>query len=127
LPHALIVDNDISNLMILGEMLEMEGVSYSQVQDPLRIDEVLSTIDAVDVVFLDLEMPNRDGYQIFEYLRGLEKFASIPIVAYTVHVNEIGVVHELGFDSFLAKPLNSDQFPAQLADILSGKEIWNIK
>jgi hypothetical protein len=45
-------------------------------------------------------------------------------VAYTVHVSEINTVYQMGFHSFLGKPLDSDLFPDQLARILRGERVW---
>jgi CheY-like chemotaxis protein len=85
---------------------------------------VLNELAAIDVVFLDLEMPGANGYQVLEKLRADPRFQSVPVVAYTVHVSEISVAHEQGFHSFLGKPLDADRFPDQLARILSGESVW---
>ena len=43
---------------------------------------------------------------------------------YTVHVSEIGVARDLGFHSFLGKPLDVDKFPEQLKRILNDEPVW---
>jgi len=48
----------------------------------------------------------------------------VPIIAYTVHVSEIDVVRQHGFDGFLGKPLDSARFPQQLARILNREPVW---
>jgi CheY-like chemotaxis protein len=123
-PHALIIDDDTNNLGILVEMLSLEGVQSTSVQDPARVNEILNEIPSVDVVFLDLEMPGLNGYDILEMLKADDRFRNVPIVAYTVHVSEINVARNLGFHSFLGKPLNADEFSEQLAHILSGQPVW---
>jgi DNA-binding NarL/FixJ family response regulator len=47
-----------------------------------------------------------------------------PIIAYTVHLNEIANTRQLGFDGFLGKPLDVTRFPEQLARILRGEQLW---
>jgi CheY-like chemotaxis protein len=123
-PHALIIDDNANNLSVLGQMLAMEGVTHTAVLNPNDLSRVLSTLEQVDIVFLDLEMPTTDGYAILAALNQHERFQSIPIVACTVHVNEISTARQQGFHSFLAKPLDSDQFPDQLARILRGERVW---
>jgi CheY-like chemotaxis protein len=78
----------------------------------------------VDVVFLDLEMPDIDGYAVLEILKSDNRFDTVPIVAHTVHFGEINNAQHVGFHSFLGKPLNIDRFPDQLARILIGEHVW---
>jgi CheY-like chemotaxis protein len=77
----------------------------------------------VDVVFLDLEMPKLNGYNVFDYLKN-EVGITAPIVAHTVHVSESNVVRSLGFDAFICKPIDSDIFHDQLQQILNGDRVW---
>lgn len=121
--HILIVDDNADNLGILGELLEMEGAQYTSVQNPAKINDVLGKTQ-YDAVFLDLEMPNKNGYELFEMLQNDARFKNVPIVAYTVHVSEINVIRNMGFHSFLGKPLDADAFPSQLAKILRGERVW---
>ena len=64
------------------------------------------------------------GYQILDHLRADVRLKLVPIIAYTVHTNEIKVAYERGFDGFLGKPLDSDRFPDQLTRILNGEAVW---
>ena len=121
--HVLIVDDNADNLGILAEMLAMEGVEYTAVQNPAKLEGALGNTK-FNAVFLDLEMPSKNGYEIFEQMKGDARFKNVPIVAYTVHVSEINVVRDMGFHSFLGKPLDADAFPNQLAKILRGERVW---
>jgi CheY-like chemotaxis protein len=122
--HALIIDDDANNLGILVEMLSLEGVQSTSIQDPLQAEATLQAIPPVDVIFLDLEMPEINGYDILEALKADNQFKDVPVVAYTVHVSEINVARQLGFHSFLGKPLDADAFSEQLARILNGESVW---
>lgn len=122
--QALIIDDDSKNIAVLARMLHTEGLETIQVTDPEKIDAVLEQINDLRVVFLDLEMPGLDGYQVLDHLKSSRQFQSVPIVASTVHVSEINVAHQRGFDGFLGKPFDSDKFPNQLARILAGKPVW---
>ena len=125
-PHALIIDDNASNLGVLGELLSLEGVSFTKVQDPTKFQSVSKTLSRVDVVFLDLEMPQLDGYKVLELLKADSRYDNVPVVAYTVHVSEINVARDMGFHSFLGKPLDAERFPDQLARILRGEPVWGI-
>ncbi|MBX3063220.1 MAG: response regulator [Anaerolineae bacterium] len=122
--YALIVDDDINNLNVLGELLSLEGVAQTRIADPLKVDSALDELPKVDVVFLDLEMPGLDGYTLLNQLRGDKRYQDVPFVACTVHLNEIKNAKSNGFHSFIGKPLDADLFPAQLGRILKGDRVW---
>ena len=122
--HALIIDDNVKNLNILSRLLSKEGVASTKVQDPQHLDCVLQDIPDVGVVFLDLELPGEDGYQVFDRLKADARFQTVPVVAYTVHLGEIMAAHNRGFQGFLGKPLDVDRFPHQLQRILHGEPVW---
>ena len=121
--HALVIDDNTQNLRVLAQLLSKQGVTSTEVANPTKLANLLPTLDHVDVVFLDLEMPGLDGYHVKDMLRS--QMGSTPIIAYTVHVSEMNAVRELGFDGFLGKPLDNARFPDQLARILNGEPVWD--
>jgi CheY-like chemotaxis protein len=122
--HALAIDDDVKNLGVLTKLLSIEGVTSTSVFNLKQLEAVLQNIGRVDVIFLDLEMPDIDGYRVFERLKSDTLFQSVPVVAYSVHVSEINTVRQLGFHSFLGKPIDGDRFPDQLARILGNEPVW---
>jgi len=121
---ALIVDDDAGNRMVLKGLLELEGVDSIQVKNPLDITQSLEDVDHLDVIFLDLEMPEIDGFELLEQMKADPRFSDTPFVAYTVHVSEISVARQMGFHSFLGKPVNAEQFPTYLDRILKNQPVW---
>jgi CheY-like chemotaxis protein len=124
--HALIIDDDAYSVHIMERLLDQENISYTAVTDPTNLENVLQVQKNVDIIFLDLEMPKLDGYEVLEILKkhvGRE----VPIVACTVHTAEINTTRRLGFSSFVAKPLDTDRFSDQLHRILSGEPVWEIR
>jgi two-component system cell cycle response regulator DivK len=122
--HALVIDDNGRSVKVLLMLLAKEDVEYTEVSHPSQLESVLENLGQVDVVFLDLEMPNRDGFEVRAILRDDPHFDGVPIIAYTVHVSEIDRTYEQGFDGFIGKPLDSDRFPDQLARILNGESVW---
>lgn len=122
--HALIIDDNARNVDVLARLLRAEGVSSTQVTNPNQLEDAVSNLDQVNVVFLDLELPGITGYQILAWLKSDPRFQSVPVVAYTVHTSEINVAYQQGFDGFLGKPIRYDRFPSQLRRILQGEEVW---
>lgn len=121
--HALIIDDDAYNIHIMERLLDREDISYTAVADPTLLADVLQTLNKVDIVFLDLEMPQQDGYEVLAFLRE-HIDPNVPVVACTVHTAEMGKTRKQGFFSFVAKPLDQDRFSDQLKRILSGISVW---
>jgi CheY-like chemotaxis protein len=124
-PSALIIDDDAKNVAVLAGLLSQQDVDAIKVLHPLQLDSVLQDVDSVDVVFLDLEMPGMNGYEVLQVLKSDARFQRVPIVAYTVHVSEINTAYEQGFHSFLGKPLDPDRFADQLTRIFNNEPVWD--
>lgn len=123
-PHALIIDDQTSNIEVLALLLEQEGVSSSSITRKHDVIPALDDLLPLAVIFLDLEMPNGDYYSLLHELKADQRLAGVPIVAYTVHVSEIDEARLAGFDHFLGKPLQMQEFPEQLRRILGGEPVW---
>lgn len=122
--NALIIDDQAENVEVMGRLLIANGVNYHAIYDTTQLESVMKEIGSIDIVFLDLEMPNRTGYEILEVLR-TEFQLETPIIACTVHSNEIAHARAVGFDGFIAKPLDLNLFPSQLFNVLNGKSVWD--
>ena len=123
--HALIIDDNPYNVEVLEHLLTSLGNSVTTLQDPMKLEDVVTKPEQIDIVFLDLEMPKRDGYQMLHILRD-DLGLSIPVVAYTVHTSEMDEARALGFDGFLGKPLDPRRFADQLSRLLAGQSVWDI-
>lgn len=120
--HALIIENDLDSIEVLAHMLRREDVSYTAVSRPTDLSP--SDVDAVNVVFLDLDLPGMNGYQVYDVLRH-QYHLDVPIVAYTVNTNEKSTTRSLGFNGMLAKPLDPGCFSDQLRRLLNGEALWD--
>jgi len=124
--HALIIDDNANSALVLQQLLGMEGVTSQTLTIKPNLPALLDTITGVDVVFLDLEMPKINGYQVFDVIRHHPNFIETRIIAHSVHATEMDNAYAAQFDGFLGKPLDADAFPDQLARILRGESIWII-
>lgn len=122
--HVVIVDDNHLNIEVLSMLLEREGIACTTLDSPRFLEEALERAPHVDVIFLDLEMPNYSGFDILRALKTDGRYADIPIIAYTVHTSEVDEARRVGFDGFLGKPLDPHRFPQILARILSGETVW---
>ena len=124
-PHALIIDDDPFSIEVVARLLQGQHIDYTAVSDPTEVEGLLPQLAIIDVVFLDLEMPKIDGYQMLDYLR--EWLPNVPVIAHTVHLNEVNAARHEGFHSFIGKPVRMDRFQEQLSRILNGEAVWEVR
>lgn len=123
MPHALVIEDDEMSVEVLDQLLQNEGLTVTAVYDPSELDNVVGQLHTFDVIFMDLELPTMDGYELLAVL--LDEFQiQVPIVAYTMHTNEIQTARQQGFHSFLGKPLKLARFPDQLRRIMDDEPVW---
>ena len=73
-----------------------------------------------DLVLLDIQMPEIDGYQVFKALRSREKYRQVPIVAMTANVftkDRESMINE-GFNGVLLKPFNEAELVKIIVDFV---------
>ena len=121
--NALIIDDDPNSLEVLGRLLRSQGVNYQAVQDG-SVFTGGADLAGYDVIFLDLEMPYVSGYELFEIFKTQHGFTA-PIIACSVHSNEMETVRELGFQGFVGKPIIPELFADQLQRILDNQPVWD--
>lgn len=121
--QALIVDDNLNNIRVLNQLLTMENIGTVRLSGTANLSNNLDSIEGIDVVFLDLEMPDSNGYEALQVIRAHPNFKSAKVVAYTVHVSEFNSALDMGFDAFLGKPVSAEAFPEQLKRILRGEKL----
>jgi CheY-like chemotaxis protein len=123
--HALIIEDDTYSIEVLGKLLSQQGIECSAAQDARTVKNLCSEIAPIDLVFLDLEMPWINGYEMFHMLSEILT-PDVPIIACSVHTNEALTAKELGFHSFISKPLDMDRFSNQVQSILNNQPVWDV-
>ncbi len=126
----LIVEDEPNNMLLLTKLLQIEGIEKNQIlcleKDP---SELVANLDRkIDLVFLDIHLPKKDGYQIIKELKDNEKTKEAIIIALTASVmnQDIEKAKSAGFDGFIGKPINGRNFSETFNVILEGKSIWSI-
>ena len=80
--------------------------------------------DYYDMILMDIQMPNMDGYRTTEEIRSLtDKRAQIPIVAMTANVfdEDKKKAYEAGMNGYIAKPIDTKAIFSTLGEILQEK------
>ena len=115
-------DNDL-NAEIAETVLVEAGIEVKRVEDGLQCIEELKKMpeNYYDVILMDVQMPNMDGYTATQRIRDLDDSrAEIPIIAMTANAydEDRRKAQEAGMDGFLAKPLDVDEMMHLLVKIL---------
>lgn len=124
--HALIIEDDETSIDVLQSLLEREGASTTVVFSSAAILDDIAAAAIPDVIFLDLEMPGINGYEVLDYIRSSADLGGVPVVAYTTHTSHMTIARDAGFDAFLGKPLNRRDFGEHLQRILDGEDVWEV-
>jgi adenylate cyclase len=122
--HLLVVDDNKVNRLLLGRGLEQQGHSVEfaengrQALDKLRATEF-------DLVLLDIQMPEMDGYQVLAQMTGDLRLRDVPVIV-TSALEEIeSVVRciEMGAEDYLTKPVNPVLLRARIGASLEKKRL----
>ncbi len=107
----LVVDDDVRNLFALTAALEQKGASIEIARNGKEALAKLKEDPRVDLVLMDVMMPEMDGYQATREIRKQKQFARLPIIAVTAKAtkNDQLLCMEAGATDYLAKPIDLHQ------------------
>jgi signal transduction histidine kinase/DNA-binding response OmpR family regulator/HAMP domain-containing protein len=113
---VLIVDDDMRNIFALSTVLEeheMEVLSADNGRDAIR---VLEKTPDVDIVLMDIMMPEMDGLETMREIRKVPRLQNLPIVAVTAKAmkGDREKCIEAGAWDYLSKPVDTEQMLAAL-------------
>ncbi len=102
----LIVDDEETNLLMLEKILSKTGAKILSASNGLEAVKVFSKHQKeIDVVLLDIKMPNMDGFEALKTIRKID--ANIIVIAQTAYAlaNEERSIREAGFNDYISKPI----------------------
>jgi CheY-like chemotaxis protein len=109
-PRILIVEDNPMNRTLIVKILQKRGFETDTAENgKIAVFKVRN--QKYDIVLMDLQMPEVDGYEATRQIRGLQNHKSnIPIIAMTAHTmaGEMEKCFEIGMDDFIPKPFFSD-------------------
>ena len=117
---VLLVDDEDQLRRVMRDLLEHQGYTVVEARDGA---EALAEVDrsAPDLMILDLNLPQVDGYTVLGQLRSRDATRNLPIIVLTAkgdEDNEVRVL-ELGADDFLTKPFRARALGARLQTMLA--------
>ena len=122
--RLLVADDNKVNRLLLSRSLELQGHRVTTAENGRVALELLKR-EAFDLVLLDMEMPEMDGFQVLEHLAGDAQLRDLPVI---VTSSLEGVAHvvrciELGADDYLHKPVNPVLLKARIDSSLEKKRL----
>lgn len=122
-----VVEDNLQNRVIFKMILMCQGAWVEF--DRWGRDALwrLQAFRDVDLIILDLMLPSGfSGYTIFDEIRNLPEFDRVPIIAVSASEPSVAIprTQQQGFAGFIAKPIDDDLFPKQVARIIAGEKVW---
>jgi HAMP domain-containing protein/CheY-like chemotaxis protein/signal transduction histidine kinase len=116
---ALLVDDDARNIFALSSALERRGMQVLTATTGREAIELIDHTPELAIVLMDIMMPEMDGYQTIETIRGNPAYRRLPIIALTAKAmkGDREKCLEAGASDYLAKPVNTEQ-------LLSALRMW---
>ena len=109
-PVALVVDDSITVRRVMEKFLERNGLRVMTAKDGIDAISVLQEARP-DIILLDIEMPNMDGYEFATHVRNDDRFVEVPIIMITSRVGDKHRARaiEIGVNDYLGKPYQESQ------------------
>jgi len=126
----LVVEDNVPNFVLIARLLAFMGIQNCEWKTTgWGVVEFAKTMSRVDLILMDLRLPHEDGYNALEQIREEPSLQNTRVVAVTAQASseEMAKARAMGFDGFLAKPLDPDHFPNQIRRILKGDSVWELR
>jgi CheY-like chemotaxis protein len=116
---VLLVDDDVRNLFALASALESRGLEIVFAENGREGIEALKQHPEIDLVLMDLMMPEMDGYEAMRALREMPQFTVLPIIALTAKAMKGDREESIaaGASDYITKPVDIEQ-------LLSLMQVW---
>ncbi len=108
---VLVVDDDVRNIFALTSLLEDHHLKVIHAENGRAGIELLKRTPAVDLVLIDIMMPEMDGYETMRAIRQEPRFRSLPIIALTAKAmkGDRAKCMEAGANDYITKPVDLEQ------------------
>ena len=114
----LIVDDQAANVLLLERLLRSAGyLSITSTQNPHEVCELYRK-NHYDLILLDLQMPDLNGFQVMEGLKEIETEGYLPVLVITAQPDEKLRALKAGAKDFVSKPFDLAEVSARVQNLL---------
>lgn len=119
-PSILYIEDDLANRTLVKRILEAEGYRVLEAESGNEGLEIARD-QRPALIFVDISMPDMDGYEVTRQLRRMDGVRGTPIVALTANVmkGDREKSLEAGCTDYIQKPLDVDRLPITVVDLLA--------
>jgi len=112
----LVVDDNLQNIQLLGNVLKTEGFSVGFATDGRQAIEVLQRSSDYDLVLLDIDMPVMNGFETCRIIRQDDHLSEIPIIFLTAFTDNEKIITGFmaGAQDYVTKPFNLNELLARV-------------
>jgi CheY-like chemotaxis protein len=113
---VLVVDDDVRNIFAITAGLESHHMRVRYAESGAAALEIMQSNEEIDIVLMDVMMPEMDGFEAIRRIRAIERHASLPIIVLTAKAMARAREQCLksGASDYLAKPVDLDQLRSML-------------
>jgi signal transduction histidine kinase/CheY-like chemotaxis protein len=107
----LLVDDDVRNVFALSKILRDRGMQIIEAENGKNALEMLELHPDIDLVLMDIMMPEMDGYEAIRRIRLRREFANLPVIAVTAKAmkEDKQKCIDAGANDFIPKPVDTEQ------------------
>lgn len=118
-----IVEDNPDNMKLIQTLLRLKGHALTGLENGEGLMAALER-ERPDLVLMDIQLPERDGYALLEDIRN-SAHAATRVIALTAHAMAGNRERALaaGFDGYITKPISVRDFPEQVARVLAGERL----
>ena len=115
----LLVDDDMRNIFALSKILQERGIEVIKSENGKNALEMLEQHPDIDLVLMDIMMPEMDGYEAMKRIRSQIKFKRLPVIALTAKAmkDDKQKCIDVGANDYITKPIDVDR-------LLSLMRVW---
>lgn len=115
----LLVDDDMRNVFALSKILQERGMEILKAENGKNALEILENHSDIDLVLMDIMMPEMDGYEAMKRIRSQVKFSSLPVIALTAKAmkDDKQKCIDAGANDYITKPIDIER-------LLSLMRVW---
>ena len=108
---VLVVEDDADLLKLVGEIMRTAGFAMRFARSLAELRTELANGTPPDLVLLDVQLPDADGFEILEHLRASTRFGTVPVMMMTGRSQGHHVARglSLGADGYITKPFRMSQ------------------
>ena len=118
--RVLLVEDNPANLALMKYLLEASGYTILTATNG-REGVVVAQQESPDVILMDLQMPNMNGYEAARQVKEVPALRGVPIIAVTAAamVGDRDKILARGFDGYIAKPITPERFVSEVEGFIA--------